>query len=249
MDDRDKDLTQLFVRDLDALPLPPRGAWRRASRKEHIAMRTSRSILTAGAAVAVLVLALIVGLQLRDRSSQVASSPSPVPATSTPVPASSPPATPSPVATTSPAAAGLAGAITGRFGYPADYIPAVTVYAVSTTDSRVWYSVDFAGFGNPPRPTLPPGATEATYTLSGVAPGTYWVVAYRNDGQRPDPGYYSRQVECSRSTPSGPCPDITMAPVTVVAGQTLKGIDIVTWFPGPSGQPSPTFPPRPTPRP
>ena len=72
MDDRDKDLTHLFVRDLDEIPLPPRGAWRRTQEKEHIVMRTSRSLLTAGAAVAVLVLALIVGLQLRDRTDTAA---------------------------------------------------------------------------------------------------------------------------------------------------------------------------------
>ncbi|HUQ16300.1 MAG TPA: hypothetical protein VM070_00780, partial [Candidatus Saccharimonadales bacterium] len=73
MDERDKDLTHLFVRDLDEIPLPPRGAWRRTQEKEQIIMRTSRSLLTAGAAVAVLILALVVGLQLRDRSETAAS--------------------------------------------------------------------------------------------------------------------------------------------------------------------------------
>lgn len=207
-------------------------------------MKPRRYVVYLVAATAVLVGAFIVVFGLGNRNAPVATLSSPTPTASTPSTA-----TPSPVATASAPPSAQAGAVTGRFGYPADYIPAVTVYAVSTTDSRVWYSVDFAGYGNPPRPTLPPGATEATYTLSGVAPGTYWVVAYRNDGQRPDPGYYSRQVECTRSTPSGPCPDITMVPVTVVAGQTLRGIDIVTWIAAPSGQPSPTFPPRPTPRP
>ena len=156
-------------------------------------------------------------------------------------------ASPSPtVAPPSPAQTG--GAITGRFAYGSDFIPPVTVYAISTTDARAWYSVAFAGFGRPPRPTLPPGVSQATYTITGVAPGTYWVVAYRNDGQLPDPGYYSRQVECFRTTPSGPCPDVTLAPATVVAGQTTSGIDVITWGSPPPGQPSPTFPPRPTPR-
>lgn len=210
-------------------------------------MKTSRYVLYAGAVVAVVAAALIVGLGLRDGNSQVATLPSPIPATSTPITASSAPVTPSPVATASPAPTAQPGAITGRFSYGSDFIPPVTVYAISTTDQRVWHSVDFPGFGNPPRPTLPPGVSEPSYTITGVAPGTYWVVAYRNDGQLPDPGYYSRQPDCFRTTPSGPCPDVTLVPATVIAGQTTKGIDVLTWGP-PPGQPSPSIPPRPTPR-
>ena len=83
MDDRDKDLTGLFVRDLDEIPLPARGAWRRVSGRESDLMRASRTFVAAGAAVAVLVIALIVGLQLRDRSSTAANpSASPTPSAS-----------------------------------------------------------------------------------------------------------------------------------------------------------------------
>ena len=212
-------------------------------------MKTGRSVLFAAAVAAVLAVALIVGLGLRDRTVQVAATPSPIAATSTPIPATSAPATPSPVATASPVPTAQPGAITGTFGYPSDFIPAVTVYAISTTDPRVWYSVNFPGYGNPPRPTLPPGQTQPTYTITGVAPGTYWVVAYRNDGgQSVDPGYYSRQADCYRARPTGPCSDISLAPVTVTAGQTTDGINVLTWATSFS-QPSPTLPPRPTPRP
>ena len=72
MDDRDKDLTHLFVRDLDEIPLPARGAWRRVSGRETIAMRSSRYLLTAGAVVAVLAIALIIGLQLNQRQQNAA---------------------------------------------------------------------------------------------------------------------------------------------------------------------------------
>ena len=137
------------------------------------------------------------------------------------------------------------GAITGRFSYGSDFIPPVAVYAISTTQPRVWYSVNFAGFGNPPRPTLPPGVSQPTYTITGVAPGTYWIVAYRTDGQLPDPGYFSRQAECARTTPAGPCPDVTLVPATVISGQTTSGIDILTWGYTASNPPSPTIPPRP----
>src|SRR5688500_1562319 len=226
MPDQDKALVQLFVRDLDRIELPPRGRWRPAERKESIFMRTSRTILYAGAVAAVVALALLAGFAMRDRG-QVAAPPTatavPSAATGSPAPSASPAptATAAPSPSPSPTAA-AAGAITGRFGYPSDFIPPVTVYAISTTDQRVWYSVEFPGYGNPPRATAQPGTEPGTYRLTGVAPGTYWVVAYRNDapGQGPDPGYHSAQAECSRRTPSGPCPDVTLIPVAVVSGQT-----------------------------
>lgn len=155
---------------------------------------------------------------------------------------------PSPVETASPGATAEPGAITGRFGYGSDHIPPVTVYAISTTEPSVWYSVDFAGAGNPPLPTPRPGQEASTYTITGVAPGAYWVVAYQNNGDDPPyPGWHSRQVECFRDRRSGPCPDVTLAEVTVIAGQVTTGIDLITW--GPHPPPSPTLPPRPTPRP
>ena len=87
MDDRDKDLTHLFVRDLDGIPLPPRGAWRDAPGRETIVTRTSRYLLAAGAIAAVLAIALISGFQLRDRNQNAAApsgSPRPSPSTASP---------------------------------------------------------------------------------------------------------------------------------------------------------------------
>jgi hypothetical protein len=243
--DRRSELVDLFVRDLDRIELPARGRWRPTQRKEPYLVKASRLVLYAGGVAAVILAAPIVGLAVRDRNAQVASSPGPTPAASAQVVASSPPATPSPTV--------QAGAITGRFGYGSDFIPPATVYAINTTDPRVWYSVDFAGLGNPPRPTAQPGTSGDTYTITGVAPGMYWVVAYRNDPTGPmlgpDPGYYSRQPDCFRARPSGPCPDLTLVPVTVIAGQTTSGIDILTWGTPPGlPTPSPSIPPRPTPR-
>ena len=140
------------------------------------------------------------------------------------------------------------GAITGRIGYGSEINPPVTIYAISTTDPSLWYSVKHPGLGNPPRPTAQPGTPGDTYTIAGVASGTYWVVAYRDDGQLPDPGLYSRVNECWRTTPSGPCPDGTLVPATVTSGQTTGGIDILTWGYPPPVPPSPTIPPRPTSR-
>ena len=83
MDDRDKDLTHLFVRDLDEIPLPARGARRRAPGRENIVMGCSRYFHTAGAVVAVLAIALLIGLQLSQRQRSAATpSASPTPSAS-----------------------------------------------------------------------------------------------------------------------------------------------------------------------
>jgi hypothetical protein len=243
-------LEDVLRRDLGAIPVRPFAMYNQSPRTATVhPIRRLFSVAGAAAVLAVVILvALAAAFALRELK--------PTPAT-VPVPTSTPSGTPSPssAASAQPSATApvavptsiAAGAITGRFSYGSDFIPPVTVYAISTTDQRVWYSVDFRGFGNPPRPTLPPGQSDATYTITGVAPGTYWVVAYRNDGQRPDPGYYSRAAICRRTTPSGPCNDLTLVPVTVTAGQTTSGIDVEISGP-PPGQPSPTIPPRPTPR-
>jgi hypothetical protein len=111
VDERDKDLTNLFVRDLDEIPLPPRGAWRRGAGGETILMRSSRYLLTAGAVMAVLALALIVGFQLSQRQQSAANpSASPTPSASGAT-AANPSASPSgtataPVATNAPASGG-----------------------------------------------------------------------------------------------------------------------------------------------
>jgi hypothetical protein len=244
-------LEDVLRRDLGAIPVRPFAMYNRTPRAATLhPIRRMFSIAGAAAVIAVVILvALAAAFALRELK--------PTPAT-VPVPSSTPSGSPSPssAASAQPSSAAPvaiptpvnAGAITGRFGYPSDYIPPVTVYAISTTDARVWYSEDFAGLGNPPRPTLPPGQSNATYTITGVAPGTYWVVAYRNDGLLPDPGYYSRSAICWRTTPSGPCPDATLVLVTVIAGQTTSGIDVISWGPPSPGPPLPTFPPRPTPR-
>ena len=215
-------------------------------------MKSSRIALYVGGVTAVLAAALIIGVALGERPSQVASSPSPTAATSTPVPATTAPASPSPTATASPSTAPTAqtGAISGRISYPnSDFIPPVTVYAIDPDDRRIWFSVEFPGYAlyaGPTGPTRQPGTEPGTYTLTGVAPGRYFVVAFRNDGQKPDPGLYTREAECLRRTPSGPCPDQTTVFITVTAGQTTREIDIVSWWPGSGLMPPP--PPRPTPR-
>lgn len=192
---------------------------------------TRRSVISAGVVAALLVLALVAGLDLRNDNTVAP------PSTPTPTASSTPPliaGSASPIATASPSG----GAITGRFGYPSDFIPPLTVYAISLDDPKVFFSVDFAGFGNPPRPTLPPGVSQPTYTLTSIAPGTYYVLAYRNDGN-PGLGVYTQYtVQCQQATQGGqfstPAPgcaanDRSLLPVTVRAGETTSRIDITDW--------------------
>jgi hypothetical protein len=204
-------------------------------------MKTSRYVLYAGAIAAVLVLALIARFGLRD-GNHVAASPSPSASPSTSAAAS--------------ATAGLAGAITGRLGYGSDFVPPVTVYAISVSDPSVWFSTDTPRFGNAPpvpgEPTWPPSGP-GTYLIGRVTPGTYYVIAYRNDNPGPQlkdlPGAYTQwAAKCSSSDPTvpspppGPCSnDHSLVPVIVTAGQTVTYIDIVDWF-GPQGG---IYPPRP----
>jgi hypothetical protein len=176
--------------------------------------------------------------------------PATVASSTTPTSTATTPASAPPVATVSPTPSAPTGsAITGRFGYPSDFMPALTVYAISVNDPRVFFSVEFAGFGNPPRPTLPPGVSQATYTLTGIAPGTYYVLAYRNDNS-PGLGVYSQHtVKCFQATQGGqtstPAPgcsanDHSLLPVTVRAGETVSRIDITDWVFQQNG-----YPPRP----
>src|SRR5437870_3734398 len=137
-------------------------------------MNARRSVLYLGAVVAVLAVAFIASVGLRS-GNPVAVSPSP----STTVTPSTP--TPTPAATVSPSSsptAAAAGTITGRFGYPSDFTPPLTVYAIRVDEPQVFFSVNYVGYGNPPRPTPPPGVPVDTYTLTGIAPGIYQVIAY-----------------------------------------------------------------------
>lgn len=193
-----------------------------------------------GAVAALLILVLVASVGLRS-DNQVAVSPSPsstvTPSTPTPTASPLPTVSPSPSPTVP-----AAGAVTGRFGYPSDFIPALTIYAIRVDDPKVFFSVNYVGYGNPPRPTPPPGVPVDTYTLTGIAPGNYYVIAYRNDGET-SLGVYSRHtVNCMQastggqnSTPAPGCPanDHTLVPVTVRGGETVSRIDITDWVFGP----------------
>jgi len=255
----EKDLVHRFVRDLDEIELPPRDRWRPSPRKESYFVKTSRFVLSAAAVAAVVILALLASSGLRERN-QVGASPSP---TSPPTTA---PTTPSPSASASASSspqptASQAGTITGNLGYPSDFIPPLTVYAISVADQRVFFSVDTPRYGADPsvRPTAAPPGPRPSYTITGVAPGTYYVLGWRNDNVNIDAkntaGVYSQfvlqciQVNESHAGESGYTPppacgspgDHTLVPVTVQPGETVSRIDVTDWY----YQQQANYPPRP----
>ena len=184
----------------------------------------------AGAAAIVGIVAIAAILALRGEpqaaAPNVSASPGPtsssVPTATTPTAAtSSPPAT----ATTAPVAT---GSISGLLGYPSDFIPAMKVFAVSTTDSSKWYRVDTA--------LNPPGNS---YTLTNVPAGTYKVYAYTSNSTPTNfaGGSYTEYVRCGMQPP---CADHTVIVIAVTAGQTTTGVDLRDWY-APQG----AYPPPP----
>jgi hypothetical protein len=179
---------------------------------------------TIAAGVLVLLGVVAAALLLSPRAGPAATTPSPQ---ATVAAATTPPPTPTP----SPTAA--AGTITGRLGYPGEVIPPLTVYAIRR-DAEGYFAVDTPQYqaGAPPQPT---------YSITGVAPGTYVVLAYRNDGVQGSeerPGVYSQAVPCGLRAG---CDDHSLIPVQVTAGAVVTGIDVTDWH-YPVGQ---RYPPRP----
>lgn len=239
-------LEDVLGRDLGAIPVRPFAAYNRPMPS------TGNRVRSLAGAIALLAIVLVLALGAASALRQLR----PVPAT-TPLPSASevptPSATPSVptiIASPSPTAtAPTTGTITGRLGYPSDFVPPLTVYAISVSDSSVWFSTDTPRFGNPLSATPPPGGPtwppsgDGTYSISRIPPGTYYVIAYRNDGaENPQyknfPGAYTQwAAKCASSDPAvpspppGPCSsDRTLVPVSVAAGQTVSYIDIVDWF-------------------
>lgn len=173
---------------------------------------------------AMLVVAVACTPRTADPSPTAVSNATPAPtiaATTTPVAATGVPST----GTAQPA---TVGTITGLAGYPAEVNPAMSIYAVSTTDRSVYFSVDV------PRGTVP---VKPPYTITGVRPGTYNLLAYLEGNNGPAGGAYTEHVRCGLRAS---CSDHTLIAVTVRAGETVRDIEVSDWY-APAG----TFPTRP----
>ena len=211
---------------------------------------SQRQQFVAGAAVVTVILVgiLLLATTLQTPPAAIATATAAPTATATPsaTTTASLPATPTPTALPT---AVPSGVVTGSLGYPSEFIPPLTVYAISVADQRVFFSVDTPRYplatNTPPRPS---------YTMTGVAAGTYYVLAYRNDDVNVEakdaPGVYSQYVlQCLQpnaagSTPAPGCSssDHSLVPVTVRAGATVPRIDVTDWYYAP---PRPSYPPRP----
>jgi hypothetical protein len=105
----------------------------------------------------------------------------------------------------------LTGSISGGLTFPGEGIPALRVVAFNV-GTRNWYYIN-----------TNPGA--GTYTITGLPPGSYQVVAY--DARGNAGGYADANHE--------------LINVIVKGGEVTTGIDITDWY-APAG----TFPPDPT---
>lgn len=120
------------------------------------------------------------------------------------------------------------GAITGSIMYPAEGIPSLRVVAFQV-GGNTHFSVDTV-------------AGQSSYTLEGLPPGTYHVVAYvRPEGGFPagPAGGYSEMVPCGLVYG---CNDHTLIDVIVTAGDTTSGVDPNDYYADPG-----TFPANPAP--
>lgn len=139
-----------------------------------------------------------------------------------------PSGSPAPTATATTVAQG--GSISGKLSYPSEFIPPLAIYALSVADASVHFHVQTA-------------RDQQNYTITGVAPGTYHVVAYPLDIVDPNVAGGYTQYAITQDSPNATCldPDVHhLLPVTVGPGQSVDSIGPNDWC-APAG----TFPPRP----
>jgi hypothetical protein len=114
------------------------------------------------------------------------------------------------------------GAISGTVGFPGEEVPPLRIYALAE-DGISHYSV-----------TTPAGLQ--AFTITGVPPGRYVVVAYPTtaDAAGAGAGGWSRFVECGMTVA---CKDHSLVPVVVTAGQTTGGVNVADWYADPGSFP------------
>ena len=113
------------------------------------------------------------------------------------------------------------GSVSGALSYPSEFIPPLRVAAFNVNGLNYRY-VD----------TM---QDQATYQITGLAPGVYHVVAYIMGGERA--GGYTQMVPCGLSVD---CADHSLIDVIVEAGKDTPDINPADWY-APDG----TFPPMP----
>lgn len=105
------------------------------------------------------------------------------------------------------------GSISGKLGFPSEYIPPLRVVAFDV-ESQSYYYVD----------TL---RNQAQYQITGLPPGTYHVVAYVRDEGPDMAGAYSVFVTCGQTVA---CTDHSLIAVEVFSGQETTGVDPIDFY-------------------
>lgn len=113
------------------------------------------------------------------------------------------------------------GAISGQLSFPGEVIPAMNVYAFKAGQLDRFYK-------------LQTKENQRTYSIAGLEPGEYYVVAYFQDR----PGGYTQAVLCGLTID---CTDHTLLAVKVGAGETVRDIHLQDWY-----APDKTFPAQPS---
>lgn len=108
------------------------------------------------------------------------------------------------------------GSISGRLNYPSEYVPAQLIYAVRADDPSFFYM-------------LHTNDGDSGYTMSGMRPGTYYIMSYpASDPDGTLRSAYTQHVLCGQQPL---CVDHGLVPVTIFAEQPAVGaIDVIDWY-------------------
>jgi hypothetical protein len=115
------------------------------------------------------------------------------------------------------------GSLSGGLSYPSEGIPPLRVVAFHLESGQFFY--------------LDTVQNQAGYTIEGLPPGSYQVVAYY--GEYGLAGGYTQAVPCGLSAN---CSDHSLIVVQVLSGQETTGVDLMDWY-APEG----SYPPNPAP--
>ncbi len=111
------------------------------------------------------------------------------------------------------------GTIQGQLGFPAEYIPSDMIICAQNIASKAQQCTTAKGRDNY-RLSVPAGRYHVYATLpKGRKPASDLKSGYR--------AYYSQHVTCGHNVA---CPSHAPIPVTVKAGQTVRGINPTDWY-------------------
>jgi hypothetical protein len=108
------------------------------------------------------------------------------------------------------------GSISGRLGYPSEFIPALHIVAF-LVGTDTYFTVDTE-------------LNQADYQLDGLADGNYHVVAYTLASESFPAGLsggYTQAVICGMQEG---CADHSLVDVIVNAGQVVENVDLIDWL-------------------